>query len=59
MEAKVATVREREGDWLAQAIKTQQELEGVWHKLEVEEGYRMRPCSLDSEETQAGIDILP
>ena len=50
MENKIATVRERDGDWLAQALRTQLELETTWQSLEGKEGYRMRSLSLEKEE---------
>ena len=52
MENKIATVRERDGDWLAQALKTQLELETTWQSLERKEGYRMRSLSLEREERE-------
>ena len=52
MENKIATVRERDGDWLAQALRTQLELETTWQSLERKEGYRMRSLSLEREERE-------
>ena len=54
MAGNIKTVRAREEDWLARALKTQLELERVWQGLEGEEGYRMRGLCLDNEADDDG-----